>query len=480
MKQLLTTLCISISVCLVAQPPGIDDSIMAIKGKWIKGEAFLHAYDPALAQSKFGIIHKKMDSIASFFKTAYPIPVGAEAKWYTGISELPLFSNGPSPYSFWSLYKLYYYNKSLKKIMLGHETGTWAYVFINSFNWLLNDTKLELIEGIEKKIWQLPRQLAEVWKGHVVFEAYTHSPNAKAIVITKGTGMPWKPVSRLQYLAALKKKKEDEYKKMVTDYDAGLENSRKTIEDIRNKKDIPAATKQAMITTAQQQVDKNTGLREDMMKRIESSKSRDLQVIADITAQYTEKDLQQQAVINRHKNFLTYRRFADPTSKDATWLVTIDKSYFDTTLPSYAPQFMVLYWRWNDVPPGLYFKKQFETNFPVGKLKAMLPVNTKGLSNQSLSQQIHNDVTAILQTFTGQPNNLNTWTAAKQKVSDYLIQKWKDGGLVGTTTSQAFYIKADQTTMTQNDINNGKLIIEVGFASLKPAEFEVIRMVQQL
>lgn len=380
MKPVFTVIAISISTSVFAQPPGIDDSIMAIKGRWVKDEAFVHAYDPALSKSKFDIIYKKLDSIALLFKDAYSIPFGAEAKWYPSIKDQPLFDKGPSPYSFWSLYKLYYYNKNLKKIILGDETKTWAYVFVNSFNWLLNDTKLELPEGPEK-IWQLPRALPEVWKGHVVYEAYVHSPNAKAIVIVRNERMPWKPVSRLQYLAALKKKTENEYNKMLSDYDAGIENGKKTVNDIRNRKDIPASQKETMITAAQQQVDKNSGLREAMIKTIESSKSKDLKVIADIMAQQTEKELQQQAVINRYKNFLTYRRFEDTTSKDATRLVSIDRSYFDTTLPSYAPQFMVLYWRWDDVPPGLYFKKQIETNFPVDKLKAMLPANRKGLSN---------------------------------------------------------------------------------------------------
>lgn len=479
MNLLLIVITIWITTPVFAQPPGVDDSIMAIKGKWVQGEAFIHNYDPALAPSEFGIIYKKLDSIATFFKTAYQVPLGAEAKWYPSISEPPLFPKGPSPYSFWSLYKLYYYNKSFKKITLGDETRTWAYVFVNSFNWLLNDTKLDLPGSLEK-IWQLPRSLPEVWNKHVVYEAYTHGPNAKAIVITQNEKMPWKPVSRIQYLTALKNQKEEEYERMVADYDAGIENGRKKLEGIRNRKDIPAAAKQAMITAAQQQLDKNTGLREAMIKRIESSKNKDLQVIAEIIAQQPEKDLQQHAVINRHKNFLTHRRFEDPSSKDATWLVAIDKSYFDTTLPSYAPQFAVLYWRWNDVVPGLYFKKQFEANFPVDKLKAMFPANGKGLSNHPLSQQIRNEGTAILQTFIGQANNLNTWTAVKQKVSDLLSQKWKDGKLVSAAITQAFYIKADITTMTQNDINSGRLIVEVGFAKNKPAEFEVIRIVQQL
>jgi len=51
---------------------------------------------------------------------------------------------------------------------------------------------------------------------------------------------------------------------------------------------------------------------------------------------------------------------------------------------------------------------------------------------------------------------------------------------MGVTASLAFYVKADQTTMTQADIHNGNLVVEVGLALVKPAEFEVFRFKQKL
>jgi phage tail sheath protein FI len=49
---------------------------------------------------------------------------------------------------------------------------------------------------------------------------------------------------------------------------------------------------------------------------------------------------------------------------------------------------------------------------------------------------------------------------------------------MGTTPEEAFYVTCDRTTMTQDDIDNGRLIAEVGVAPVKPAEFVVIRITQ--
>ena len=45
---------------------------------------------------------------------------------------------------------------------------------------------------------------------------------------------------------------------------------------------------------------------------------------------------------------------------------------------------------------------------------------------------------------------------------------WRDGRLVGTKPEEAFFVKVDRTTMTQNDIDNGRLIVLVGIAPLRP------------
>ncbi len=56
---------------------------------------------------------------------------------------------------------------------------------------------------------------------------------------------------------------------------------------------------------------------------------------------------------------------------------------------------------------------------------------------------------------------------------------WRSGALQGATADEAFFVKCDYTTMTQDDIDNGRLICVVGIAPVKPAEFVIFRIQQK-
>lgn len=75
-----------------------------------------------------------------------------------------------------------------------------------------------------------------------------------------------------------------------------------------------------------------------------------------------------------------------------------------------------------------------------------------------------------------EPNNEKLWARVKQIVSQFLITVWKGGALMGTTPEQAFFVKCDRNTMTQDDIDNGRLIMLIGVAPVKPAEFVLFRI----
>jgi uncharacterized protein len=77
-----------------------------------------------------------------------------------------------------------------------------------------------------------------------------------------------------------------------------------------------------------------------------------------------------------------------------------------------------------------------------------------------------------------EPNNQILWATVKQTISQFLTTLWKDGAVMGTTPEQAFFVKCDRTTMTQDDIDNGRLITLIGVAPVKPAEFVVFRIGQ--
>ena len=78
-----------------------------------------------------------------------------------------------------------------------------------------------------------------------------------------------------------------------------------------------------------------------------------------------------------------------------------------------------------------------------------------------------------------EPNDEPTWARVRQAVTNFLITVWRSGALQGATADEAFFVRCDFTTMTQDDIDNGRLICEIGIAPVKPAEFVIFRIQQK-
>jgi len=77
-----------------------------------------------------------------------------------------------------------------------------------------------------------------------------------------------------------------------------------------------------------------------------------------------------------------------------------------------------------------------------------------------------------------EPNDERLWARVRQTITQFLITEWRNGALMGTKPAEAFFVKCDRTTMTQNDIDNGRLICIIGLAAVKPAEFVIFRLTQ--
>jgi hypothetical protein len=77
-----------------------------------------------------------------------------------------------------------------------------------------------------------------------------------------------------------------------------------------------------------------------------------------------------------------------------------------------------------------------------------------------------------------EPNDERLWARVRQSISNFLTRVWRDGALMGTQADEAFFVRCDRTTMTQDDIDNGRLIVLVGVAPVKPAEYVIIRISQ--
>lgn len=77
-----------------------------------------------------------------------------------------------------------------------------------------------------------------------------------------------------------------------------------------------------------------------------------------------------------------------------------------------------------------------------------------------------------------EPNGEALWARARTTVTDFLTHEWRSGMLQGASAEQAFFVRCDQSTMTQNDLDNGRLNIVIGVAPVKPAEFVIINIGQ--
>lgn len=78
-----------------------------------------------------------------------------------------------------------------------------------------------------------------------------------------------------------------------------------------------------------------------------------------------------------------------------------------------------------------------------------------------------------------EPNDDRLWARVKDTIRLFLRSQWRQGALFGRTEDEAFFITCDRTTMSQDDILNGRLICEIGIAPVRPAEFVVFRVFQQ-
>lgn len=93
-----------------------------------------------------------------------------------------------------------------------------------------------------------------------------------------------------------------------------------------------------------------------------------------------------------------------------------------------------------------------------------------------LAIYVERSVTEGLQWVVFEPNGPDLWAAVRDSVGLFLGGLFRAGAFMGVKASEAYLVRCDQTTMTQTDIDQGRLILEIGFAPLRPAEFVVLQI----
>jgi len=77
-----------------------------------------------------------------------------------------------------------------------------------------------------------------------------------------------------------------------------------------------------------------------------------------------------------------------------------------------------------------------------------------------------------------EPNDHRLWKRVQRTIASFLTLLWRNGALMGTSPEQAFYVKCDEETNPPEVIDAGQLVVEIGLAPVKPAEFVIFRIGQ--
>ena len=376
MKKITTIISSLFFLCGANAQDCDNATAMNTNGKWKNLPNNIVSPEKTFPPSQYNQLYTRLDKIAGMFQEAYPQPTGLEAQWYRSIRGAAIVKNGAVPYQFNSLYLDWYCNKNLHKLMLATETGTWAYVYMNGFGWFMteqNDKAGFTVDGADA--WLLPKKIGE-WKGLPLYKPSGSGERNKVVLITRDNQLPIKPVSRLQFLQSMKAKIEAEKK---TQHDAGEKQT------VRSEAEEEAAKQKGLQNIEKTVSPKYWDQRKaDYLKNYKTQEQRKrenirlsdgyfdgkLKPLNDELNNESSNDLRQPAIVNSDYTGI-FKGFSSD-EKGGRMIVLIDTSYFNMQLPKYVPQFIAMYWSWDKSNATQNFKTQFEENFPVDKLKAMI------------------------------------------------------------------------------------------------------------
>ncbi|WP_339325333.1 phage tail sheath family protein [Xenorhabdus bovienii] len=98
-----------------------------------------------------------------------------------------------------------------------------------------------------------------------------------------------------------------------------------------------------------------------------------------------------------------------------------------------------------------------------------------------LFNSVERDIRQALRAVLFETNNQPTWMRAKAAVDQYLYTLWQKNALMGNSPEEAYFVQIGQNiTMSDADIKQGKMIMKVGLAAVRPAEFIVLQFTQDV
>lgn len=103
------------------------------------------------------------------------------------------------------------------------------------------------------------------------------------------------------------------------------------------------------------------------------------------------------------------------------------------------------------------------------------------ISVRRLFNTVEKDIKNAMKVAMFEPNSQPTWEQVRSAINNYLHGVWKQGGLTGTSPEEAYFVQIGKdVTMTDDDIKQGKMIVKVGMAAVRPAEFIILQFSQDV
>jgi uncharacterized protein len=107
--------------------------------------------------------------------------------------------------------------------------------------------------------------------------------------------------------------------------------------------------------------------------------------------------------------------------------------------------------------------------------------NWRYIPVRRLFDSVERDMQNALAGMMFEPNTPLTWEKVRSAASSYLRRLWLQGGLAGTSEDEAFFVQIGKdVTMSEDDIQQGKMIMKIGLAATRPAEFIILQFTQSL
>ncbi|OQS37533.1 phage tail sheath family protein [Chromobacterium haemolyticum] len=98
-----------------------------------------------------------------------------------------------------------------------------------------------------------------------------------------------------------------------------------------------------------------------------------------------------------------------------------------------------------------------------------------------LFNSVEKDVAKAMQPMVFEPNSQATWERVRGAIDNYLRKLWQQGALLGDSEKEAYFVQIGKgVTMSDDDIKQGKMIVTVGMAAVRPAEFIILQFTQSL